>query len=182
MNRPYVDFKNKWVWNRIDLDWFPKDWKYQCVDLRKLYMRDVLWIKIWKWGNAKDVWTNKYHIFDKSWQQIKWTKDLMQWDVIVRWIGEYGHIAIVDAIYNWWQSISVLEQNGSGMNSGNWLWPNAIRVHIYPASFWSWVWRCQKIFDNLKKERAFIDAKKCISPQDEKNTQLYRASTRYIAL
>jgi hypothetical protein len=37
--RPYVDFKNKWLGKRIDYD---KAYGYQCVDLIKQYLDEVL--------------------------------------------------------------------------------------------------------------------------------------------
>jgi hypothetical protein len=42
MIRPYVDFKNKWNGKRVDYD---NASGYQCVDLFKQYMTEVLGIK-----------------------------------------------------------------------------------------------------------------------------------------
>ncbi|MDO4713966.1 MAG: hypothetical protein Q4B28_04980 [bacterium] len=39
MLRKYVDFKKKWLNKRIDYD---RAFKYQCVDLIKLYCSQVL--------------------------------------------------------------------------------------------------------------------------------------------
>jgi len=163
----YYYFEKEWVWKRIDYD---KAFWYQCVDLIKQYMYEVLWISPGKTGNANEMWTNKYGCFDKMWTQITWTKDLMQGDIIFSLNGPTGHVAIVDRIVN--GQIQVLEQNGSGQNSGNWLGANAIRLHTYSPSFFVWVWRCEKIFENLQKERSYCDVQ-------IKTTQDYKASIRY---
>lgn len=129
----YPAYKKKMLWKRVDYDsayWF------QCVDLFKDFARQVLGIAYWRTGNAKEIRTNKYKVFGKGWKQIKWTKDLKEGDIIVRWVGTYWHIAIVDTNTDY-----VLEQNWSGKNSGNGLGPNAIRLQKYSKAFWSWVRR-----------------------------------------
>nr|DAS81018.1 MAG TPA: CHAP domain protein [Bacteriophage sp.] len=50
-------------------------------------------------------------------EKIKGTKNLMQGDIIIRSQGQYGHVAIVDHVLN--GKVYVLEQNGSGKNSGS---------------------------------------------------------------
>lgn len=145
---------------------------YQCVDLMKSYCWNVLWLDIHMSWNANQAWKNIYKIFNKDWQQIKGTNDLMQWDIIFSTNGAYWHVAIVDHIV--WGKIYVLEQNGSGKNSGSGLGANAIRVKDYPFSFWAWVWRCKKIFDNLTTERAYCDSKG--TPE----AIAYKATLRYL--
>lgn len=168
MIRPYTDYKNKMIGKRINYDhWLG----YQCVDLFKDYCNRVIWKSYWKTGNAKQIWTNKYKIFDKMWTYVQGTKDLMQWDIIVSIKGTYWHVAIIDRI-TWWK-IFVLEQNGSGKRSGNGLGPNAIRIRPYPFSFWTGIWRCEKIFQNLQLERQYIN-------KTNKNTLDYENSIRYI--
>jgi hypothetical protein len=163
------------LWKRIDFD----KWKwYQCIDLFKDYMFKVLGIKIITSGNAKDVRTNKYKVFDNTWQKIPWTKDLMQWDIIVSTKWTYWHIAIVDKVLA--VKPYVLEQNWSWIRSGNWLWANAIRVQCYEPSFRAGVRRCKKIFDNLQKERLFIDKKIQKINTDVETTLAYKNSIRYL--
>ena len=177
MARPYVDYAKKMIGKRIDYDkWL---W-YQCVDLFKDYMKQVLGIHIPTAGNAKEVRTNKYYIFKKEWKRMSWTRDLMQWDIIVTSKWTYGHIAIFDHFAG--GKVYVLEQNWSWKNSGNWLWENAIRIYWYDPSFWTGIRRCQKIVDNFNKEIAFIDAKLTtkLTPEDRKNTIDYRNSIRRI--
>lgn len=177
MERPYVDWKKSVLWKRIDVDNFPVKWKYQCVDLVKWYMK-FLWYKIIKTGNADELRINKYWTFDKSREQIKWTKNLMQWDIIVRWTKKGYHVAIFDHKANW--RLYVVEQNWSWINSGSWLWANSIREKDYPTTFWTWIWRCRKVYDNLSKERAYIDNKLKTMDSDKSTTLDYKASIRVI--
>lgn len=173
MNRPYTDFRNHRMGGKVNYDWA---FGYQCVDLAKLYCEEVLGLgKIWALGNAKDVPNNP--IFRKGWEILKGTTDLMQGDIIVRTKGRYGHIAIVDHIHN--GRVYVLEQNGSGKNSGNGIWPNAIRVQPYNFSFYDTVLRCKKIFENLQEERAFVDTKIKKLEKELRITNEYFATTRY---
>lgn len=164
---PYYNFKNKWLGKRVDYDKFAG---YQCVDLAKQYMDEVLTIKPGQTGNANQMRANTYKCFDANRTQIKGTTDLMQGDIVFSIVWTYWHVAIVDRMIG--ANISVLEQNGSGQNSGNWLWANAIRLHSYNPSFFVGVWRCQKIFDNLQKERAYCD-------DQVRNTQDYKNAIRY---
>ena len=147
MNRPYTDFRNEWLGKRID---YNGAYAYQCVDLAKLYLDKVVWLgKIWHLGDARGVPNNC--LFAKGWEIIKGTNDLMQWDIIVRTKGQYGHIAIVDHIHN--GKVYVLEQNGSWKNSGNGIWPNAIRVQPYSFSWYDTVLRCKKIFETTRRDQ-----------------------------
>lgn len=173
MNRPYTDFRNERLGKRIDYD---GAYAYQCVDLAKLYLDKVAWLgKIWPLGDARDIQNN--HLFAKGWEIIKGTNDLMQGDIIIRTRGKYGHIAIVDHITG--GKVYVLEQNWSGKNSGNGIWPNAIRVQPYSLSFYDTILRCKKIFENLEEERQFV-AEKIRKLQEEiRITNEYLATTRY---
>lgn len=175
MTRPYTDYKNKMLGKRVDYDgWLG----YQCVDLMKSYCGNVLWLDIHTSGNANQAWRNVYKIFNKDWQQIKGTNDLMQGDIIFSINGDYWHVAIVDSIS--FGKIYVLEQNGSGKNSGSGTGANAIRVKDYPFSFWVGVWRCKKIFDNLQIERAFVDNKLKTLKVPVADTVRYRNSLRWL--
>jgi len=148
--RPWLKFKEAWLGKRIDYDggyWF------QCVDLAKLYLERLGFGKIKPLGNAKQV--SQAELFATGREKIVGTDDLMQWDIIIRTQDKYGHIAIVDRIVG--GKVFVLEQNGSGKNSGSGIWDNAIRIHAYPLKWYDMVLRCPKIFDNLQQERAAIE-------------------------
>lgn len=173
MPRPYVDRKKKRLGKRINIDWGAG---YQCVDLFKLYMKEVLGTTVGHSWSAKQIWSNKYRCFDAQWKQIKWTSDLIQWDIIVSTKWKFWHIGIVDTI---WDFICVLEQNGSGKNSWSWLGENAIRVHPYTHSFRAWVRRCKKIQDNLALEMDFIDEKLSKVNTDIDNTIKYKKTITY---
>ena len=177
--RPYKDFVKKRLGKRVDYD---GAYGFQCADLAKLYIDEGLEFgKIGALGNAKDMPNNP---FFSSWEKIKGTKNLMQGDIIIRSQGKYWHVAIVDHILNW--KVYVLEQNGSGKNSGSGIWANAIRIQAYNLSFYDTVLRCKKIFDNLVLEREFVAEKlkklEGVEGQENeiRNTREYLATTRYI--
>lgn len=177
-NRPYKNFVQKRRWKRVDYDggyWF------QCTDLAKQYIDEVLGIKkIWPLWNAKNMPNNP---FFSSWEKIKGTKNLMQGDIIISSHGQYGHVAVVDHILN--GKVYVLEQNGSGKDSGSGLGANSIRIQPYRLDFYDTVLRCKKIFDNLVLEREFVAEKlkklKGVVGQESeiKITKEYLATTRY---
>ena len=178
MNRPYKNFVNKRLWKRVDYDggyWF------QCTDLAKQYIDEVLGRKkIWPLWNAKNMPNNT---FFSSWEKIKGTKNLMQGDIIISSHGQYGHVAVVDHVLN--GKVYVLEQNGSGKDSGSGLGANSIRIQAYRLDFYDTILRCKKIFDNLVLERKFV-AEKIARLEKEwgqeneiKITKEYLATTRY---
>ena len=177
--RPYKDFAQKRLGKRVDYDgayWF------QCADLAKLYIDEGLEFgKIGALGNAKDMPKSP---FFANREKIKGMKNLMQGDIIIRSKGQYGHVAVVDHILN--GKVYVLEQNGSGKDSGSGLGANAIRIQEYRLDFYDTVLRCKKIFDNLVLEREFV-AEKIARLEKEwgqeaeiRNTKEYLATTRYI--
>lgn len=170
--RPYVKWKESILWSRIDFDW---SFGYQCVDLIKDYFDKVLKMKVWKTGNAKEIWVNKYKIFGSDWMRSKDLTNLMQGDVIVRYDKNYWHISIFDRFIAW--KIYVLEQNWSGSNSGSGIWQNAIRIKWYDPSFFTGVWRSLKIIDNFCEEEMFIKLKLQDNP-DDKITLDYLKSIR----
>ena len=177
-NRPYKNFAKKRLWKRVDYDgayWF------QCADLAKLYIDEGLEFgKIGALWNAKDMPKSP---FFANREKIKGTKNLMQGDIIISSHGQYWHVAIVDHVLNW--KVYVLEQNGSGKNSGSGIWANAIRIQPYNLNFYDTILRCKKIFDNLVLEREFVAEKlKKLSKEWEqeaeiRNTREYLATTRY---
>jgi len=149
--RPYVDFKNKWLGKRIDYD---KTYGYQCVDLIKQYLDEVLWFpRVGAIGNAKNVPST---LVKKGFSKL-WVASLMQWDIIVRTRWTYGHIAIVDRILNW--RVYVLEQNGSWRNSWNGVGENAIRVKDYSISWFDVVLRHERIIKNYENELSVVEEK-----------------------
>lgn len=178
--RPYTNFRNKRVGKRVDYD---GAFGFQCVDLAKQYIGEALGFgKVWALWNAKAMPNNP---FFANWEKIKGTKNLMQGDIIIRSQGKYGHVAIVDHIRD--GKVYVLEQNGSGKNSGSGLGENAIRIKGYPLARYDVVLRCQKIFDNLQAERKFVAEKiarlKAQGGQESeiRMTEGYLRTTRYLA-
>lgn len=178
-NRPYKNFVQKRRWKKVDYD---GSYGFQCADLAKQYISEALEFgKIGALWNAKDM--PKSPFFTNR-EKIKGTKNLMQGDIIIRSQGQYGHVAIVDHILNW--KVYVLEQNGSGKDSGSGLGANSIRIQAYRLDFYDTVLRCKKIFDNLVLEREFVAEKlkklKGVEGQENeiKITKEYLATTRYI--
>ena len=150
--RSWLKFKETWLDKRIDYD---GTYGYQCVDLAKLYLEWLGFWKVWALGNAKQVPQSK--LFNTGREKIVGTNNVMQGDIIIRTQGKYGHIAIVDRIV--WGFVYVLEQNGSGKNSGSGIWDNAIRIHAYPLKWYDMVLRCSKIIENLELEKTYIKEK-----------------------
>ena len=177
-NRPYKNFVQKRRWKKVDYD---GSYGFQCADLAKQYISEALEFgKIGALWNAKDMPKSP---FFANREKIKGTKNLMQGDIIIRSQGQYGHVAVVDHILN--GKVYVLEQNGSGKNSGSGIWANVIRIQAYRLDFYDTVLRCKKIFDNLVLEREFVAEKlkklKGVEGQENeiKITKEYLATTRY---
>lgn len=179
MNRPHKNFVQKRLGKKVDYD---GAYGFQCADLAKQYISEALEFgKIGALGNAKDMPKSP---FFANWEKIKGMNNLMQWDIIIRSQGQYGHVAIVDHVLN--GKVYVLEQNGSGKDSGSGLGANAIRIQPYNLSFYDTILRCKKTFDNLVLEREFV-AEKIARLEKEwgqeaeiRNTKEYLATTRYI--
>jgi len=90
----------------LDVDGYPEDEPYQCVDVIRAYFTEVLNIPIHK-GNAIDYWNNpppNFQKITKGWFNYPLPGDIIIWN-----IGEFGHIAIA----NWTRAfdIGVFEQN-----------------------------------------------------------------------
>lgn len=179
MNRPHKNFVQKRLGKRVDYD---RAYGFQCADLAKQYISEALEFgKIGALWNAKDMPKSP---FFAQWEKIKGMNNIMQWDIIIRSQGQYWHVAIVDHVLN--GKVYVLEQNGSGKNSGSGLGANAIRVQPYRLDFYDTILRCKKTFDNLVLEREFV-AEKIARLEKEwgqeneiRNTKEYLATTRYI--
>ena len=148
--RPYLDFKTKWEGNKVDYD---HCYGYQCVDLIKQYMEECLKLgKIGSLGNAKAI-PNSPVVKKRDKFKIT-TTNLRQWDIVVRTQGTYGHVAIVDRVAG--GKVYVLEQNGSGKNSGNGEGANAIRVKDYKFWFYDTALRCSATTKNFNSEKQYV--------------------------
>lgn len=171
-NRPYVDFKNKRLWKRVDYD---NKYGYQCVDLIKQYADEVLkmW-RIWAIGNAKDVPNGSFwKKFMKIWISLE---NVMQWDIIVRTVWTYWHIAIVDHVL--WKKVYVLEQNWSWKNSWDGVGLNAIRVQAYNLNWFQTILRNDDIVKIFNQELSFVNEKIKEREKILKDTKEYRDSIR----
>lgn len=168
---PYVLWRESVIWTRIDFDWWVG---YQCVDLIRSYMAHVLWINK-RLGNANQARANTFKAFDYRWTRIKWTKDLCQWDIIVRWTKTGYHIAIFDRYVGW--EVVVLEQNGV------WWWTgkggNAIRLKWYRPSYRTGVWRNPTIAKNYQQEVVYIK-NKLLEKWEDQATLDYLHSIRFV--
>lgn len=172
MNRPYKEFRDKCIWNRIDYDWA---YGYQCVDLIKLYLDKCLWWwKVWALWNANQVPKN----LEKKWfWKLDPKKTMIQWDIIVHTQWIYWHIAIVDHILN--DRVYVLEQNWTWKNSWSWKNWNEIRIKDYPINRFQTILRNSDIVTNYNKEVAYVEEKINERAAALKNTTEYRESIQY---
>lgn len=172
MNRPYTEFKNKWLGECIDYDgafWF------QCTDLIKQYLDECLWL--WKQkalGNANQIPNNL--IKQKFWK-IDPGKNIIQGDIIVRTSWKLWHIAIVDRVL--WDKVHVLEQNWTGKNSGSWKDWNEIRIHAYDRNWFQVILRNEDILRNYNKEVEFVEERLAEIERALKITQDYREAIQY---
>lgn len=92
-------FFAKYNGKRVDVDNYPKNNPYQCVDLIKLYYREVVGIAP-QTGNAKDYWTkypSKYLLRIKN--TLKFVPQ--KGDIFIFNWGYYGHIGICTGKGNW---------------------------------------------------------------------------------
>lgn len=119
-------FLDKYLRTAQDEDgWF---W-YQCVDLAKLYSKEVYWITLWSFGGtARSGWFNKKKTFDpKLWERIEYKVGMMpkRGDIIFydEWVS--GHVAIVQDANK--IDIMVLEQNGA---TWNWDWKGYNQINL----------------------------------------------------
>lgn len=138
----HQQFKDKRLGKRVDYD---KAFRYQCVDLEKQYMADVLNFKPWTIGNAYDQFA-KNTLSRLGFYKVDYSKWLQppQWAIIFWRFWKYGHVAIVDKAND--KTVTVIEQNGLGDNkntkideSWDWLGSNSIRERT--CSYSNVVWR-----------------------------------------
>lgn len=170
MPRPYTEFKDKRLSKNIDYD---KCYGYQCVDLIKLYLDQCLgYGKIGSLWNAKDIAKNA---FFKDWYKFNFKGDNARLgDIIIASKWEYGHVAIVDRIV--WDKIYVLEQNGTGKNSGSGKDGNEIIVKPYSFWFYNTVLRNEATTKVFNQERNYVLEKITERKKELDNTiEYYRA-------
>ena len=170
MGRPYNEFKDKRLGKCIDYD---NCYKYQCVDLIKLYLDKCLgYGKIGSLWNAKDIPNNRF--FD-GWAKLKLTMlNAKQGDIVVANSGTLGHVAIVDRVVD--GKLYVLEQNGTGKNSGSWKDGNEIRVQPYNFGFFNIILRNDRVIANFNLEVSYVLDKVTERKKELQNTiDYYRA-------
>lgn len=173
MTRPYKEFRDKFLWTRIDYD---GSYGYQCVDLIKLYLDICLWWgKVWALGNANQVPNN---LIKKGFKKLNPKNTMIQWDIIVHTQGIYWHIAIVDHVVDW--KVWVLEQNWTWKNSWSWVDWNEIRLKDYSIDWYQTILRNEDIIKNYNKEVEYVEDKINERARALKNTTEYRESIQYL--
>ena len=97
----YIEFRDRYNGQLVDVDSYPKEWPYQCFDLAQLYFKEVLNVPDYVLagcGVVKNMieWDWKYAQLMEYFDEIPTTK-MEQGDVCI-WTGsEAGHIAIEDS-------------------------------------------------------------------------------------
>lgn len=107
------EFIKKYLGKKIDVDGFPKDQPYQCVDLIKGFIKFVLNEKPQSIGNAIDYWYKKDNNYiTKLFKPIKNTPSFVPqpFDIVIFNSGKFGHIAICTGEGNR-KNFRVWEQN-----------------------------------------------------------------------
>lgn len=138
----YKEFKNEYLWKRIDLDNYPNKlrhwvWPYQCVDLIKQWSIFLFWrIYETSWNAKQLAW--KWRL----WKNFEWIPNTLTaipqpWDVVIWWQWNYWHIAIV---WEWstMYKIVYLEQN---WNKWTWDWINWDEIREITKLVW-WYRHC----------------------------------------
>lgn len=120
INMKHDEFLEKYLRTKQDFDWVAGS---QCVDLAKLYSKEVLWITLWSFGGtARSGWFNKSKTFDlKKWRRVtNWPADVPPRGAIIfydEWLT--GHVGIVDSATM--DDVLLLEQNwATGNGKGEW--------------------------------------------------------------
>lgn len=89
----FKEFIDIWDGKKLDVDFFPKEQPYQCVDLMHKYARDVIGDDL-PTGNAYNVFVKGSDQYDKiSYRNGLEPEngDVMFWGTEV---GQYGHVAV----------------------------------------------------------------------------------------
>lgn len=126
----YRQFKDKWLGKGIDYD---KSYGFQCVDVYRMYCKEVLDIpQSSPVRGAKDIW-NTY--LTKHFTKIPNTPEGVpnQGDVVIWGHGEYGHVGIVDEANK--QYLTCFEQNWVEINGTG---VTELRRHTY-ANVTGWL-------------------------------------------
>ena len=96
----YEEFKNKYNGQYVDVDNYPKDWKYQCFDLAQLYNIEVLNVPDYVLagcGVVKNMlYSPKRELLDEFFDEVD-VERMLPGDVCIWDTGEAGHIAIFDS-------------------------------------------------------------------------------------
>lgn len=121
----HEEFIETYLRKAVDFDWVQGS---QCVDLAKLYSKEVLWIPLGSFGGtARNGWFNKAKTFDlKKWTRVPNSPTAVPLRGAIIFYDEpwlTGHVAIVhEADVN---DVLVIEQNWQSGN-GDWKGYNAI--------------------------------------------------------
>lgn len=95
----YIEFRNKYNGEYVDVDSYPKEWPYQCFDLAQLYNREVLNVPDYVLagcGVVKNMlYGEKRKLLNEFFYEVDVEK-MKQGDVCIWDSGEAGHIAIFD--------------------------------------------------------------------------------------
>lgn len=127
-------FLSRWIGKRVDTDGVPKGAVYQCADLVKLYLNEVLGVPYGSYGNAIDYWNQPAQKVLAVANKIA-TTQVEKGDIVVfRGINgnPYGHIGVATGNQTS-TTVEVMEQNGS-TGTGNGLGGNAIRTRYITKS------------------------------------------------
>ena len=97
----YQEFVNKYNGQYVDVDGYPKEWKYQCFDLVQLYNREVINVPDYVLAGCHVVKNLIYDPVERSqmdefFDEVD-TNAMNQGDVCVWGQGDAGHIAIFDS-------------------------------------------------------------------------------------
>lgn len=96
----YEEFKNKYNGQYVDVDSYPKDWKWQCFDLAQLYNREVLNVPDYVLAGCEVVknmlYGEKRKQLDEFFDEVD-VERMLPGDVCIWGCGDAGHIAIFDS-------------------------------------------------------------------------------------
>ena len=145
--KKYLDFKKKYLWKKCDSDWA---YWYQCVDLSKIYAKEVYWENLGSfWWSAYNGYLNEHKTFNiTKWKKVEykpWTI-FIAWDIFFYWptpSNKYWHTWII-AVGGTIDKCILLEQNyvserspdfGKGVNNAS------ITQRSRDYKWIVWVWR-----------------------------------------
>ena len=97
----YVEFRDKYNGQYVDVDYFPKEWPYQCFDLAQLYFQEVLNVPDYVLSGCQVVknmieWDWKHDQLLEYFDEVS-VYEMNQGDVCIWTEGDAGHIAIEDS-------------------------------------------------------------------------------------